>query len=146
MTRDDWHKVLARLPERGIVELDDGPPVVSGLQTGTHNVSLEGEIVPPSICLLPLRQDDIARFGVRVIAKADAIGASAARLAAASIERGTEPVILSHVDRCGFEPLGFRVERITGATPGEIIIQEAEICRFWDLSIVIDLWDVARMR
>ena len=88
----------------------------------------------------------MAFFGVRIREAPDDLRAPAARLAAAAIERHTAPVILSHIDRCGFERLGFRVERILGGTEAEIEAQENEIIRFWDMSIVVDYDDVVRLK
>ena len=40
---------------------------------------------------------------------------------------------------------GFRVERILTDTPDGMDALEAEVARFWDMAIVIDLADVTRL-
>ena len=42
---------------------------------------------------------------------------TALRLAAAAVERGVVPIILSPLPRTGFEPYGFRVERLPAGPP-----------------------------
>ena len=154
MKRDDWLEVLIRLAVSPITEIDLGPlaPDPSGVdaanaltaleEDGTHDAANCG--TPPSAQLWHIEAGIGACFGVRLRTPRLDIRPEAARLAAAAVERGVIPVILSHVDRSGFEQLGFRVERVHGETPAEREMQEAELCRFWDLSIVIDVEDVAQ--
>ena len=157
MKRNDWLEVLSRLAVGPITEIDFASRVPASLRvavpTGASVTGEEGTIdaasfaftPPPSAQLWPIAAGNGARFGVRLrTARAD-VGPVAARLAAAAIERGVSPVILSYVDRSGFEQLGFRVERVHGQSSAEREMQEAELCRFWDLSIVVNVEDVAQL-
>jgi len=58
-------------------------------------------------------------------------------LAQMAAEKGGFPIILSHLDVCGLEQFGFRVERIGGSTDEEIAACEAQVCAFWNIVMVI---------
>ena len=61
------------------------------------------------------------------------------------MERKVTPIILTTIPDCGFESFGFRVERIVGATAEERSLLENELKQFWNLAIIIDISDVAKL-
>jgi hypothetical protein len=73
------------------------------------------------------------------------IRSAALRLAAAAVERGVVPIILSALPRTGFEPYGFRVERLPAGPPEARALHEDELRRFWDMALVFDLAEVDRL-
>ncbi len=147
MKPDAWLEILARAPASRIAEI---PAFGPGHQAPTDPAGSEAEPVTQeafalSPALWPMLDDTVARFGVRIRKAPTDPRPLAVRLAAAAIERGAEPVILSHVPASGFEQAGFRVERIHGATGAERQVQEAELSRFWSLAIIVDLEEAAGM-
>ncbi|MBV1866656.1 MAG: hypothetical protein KUG69_01935, partial [Marinosulfonomonas sp.] len=70
---------------------------------------------------------------------------AATRLAAAALERGVNPVIMSSLPDCGFEQFGFRVERLVGSNQEELAACELDLVQFWNMAIVIDVKDIARL-
>lgn len=139
----DWHDILSRVPVPLVPDLT--PPGLQDRVPPTLPDIPDMGVDAPSTALWPLQDTAVARFGVRVTAPPDDPRLIAARLVAAAIGRGAEPVILSHVPRSGFDQAGFRVERIHGATETERNVQEIEASQFWSLSVVIDLGDVAML-
>ncbi len=138
---NDWPEIISRISVPGIIEIEvakPGKPVPDSFPE-------PADMLPPPALLWPRQQDGSARFGIRVEQAPANIHMQAMRLAAIAVERTIFPVILSHVPRSGFEQAGFRVERIHAGTRAEAQAQEAEICRFWDLPIVIDLKDIAAL-
>ena len=143
---NEWREVLTRLSVGSIVEisLEAKDARASLASSGTEaDDKAAPPLPPPSATLWPVPPESGARFGVRVRSPSTSIQSEAARLAAVAIEREVTPIILSHVERSQFEQLGFRVERIHGKTAAERAMQEDELRRFWDLSIVIDIEDIA---
>ncbi|MEO0654106.1 MAG: hypothetical protein AAFY77_04490 [Pseudomonadota bacterium] len=140
---DDWKTIMSRITPTAPIDLDrllgsDGdtaaaPPPA----TGQHRA--------PSPRLWTKRDTGSSYLGIRVTKPAENVSQIAAQLAAAAMERQVIPVILSHCERSGFERFGFRVERILADTPDGIEALEAEVARFWDMAIVIDLADVTRL-
>jgi len=139
----DWHDILSRVPVPLVPDLT--PPGLKDRAAPTLPAMPDMDVDAPSAAPWALKDATVARFGVRVSALPDDPRLISARLVAAAIGRGAEPVILSHVPRSGFEQAGFRVERIHGATETERNIQELEASQFWSLSVVIDLGDVAML-
>lgn len=149
MDRDDWPRIMTRLCVGPIAELNTSPPAKPAARLRGEAEPGDSPVPPPSPVLWSTatqsKGEGEARFGVRKTTPGTDIQAQAARLVAVAIERGISPIILSHVARSGFEALGFRVERIHGETEAERAAQEAELCTFWDLSIVIDAEDIAQL-
>jgi hypothetical protein len=166
MTRDDWLEIATRLPVGEIPELDgtgtrvrERSPVETASSAGAHPPSgglsddasqtaagwLDPTMPPPTSLLWPLADEPAARFGVRVRRAPDDIRSIAARLIAAAVERGTCPIILSHVHRSGFEHLGFRVERIHAAGKDEELVQERELTALWHLVMIVDIEEVGTL-
>ena len=61
----------------------------------------------------------------------------AIRYAALAIEKQCDIVILTHQNNAGYERVGFRVERIAGATKRDKQACIDQILRFWGAEIVI---------
>lgn len=97
----------------------------------------------PSVSLWQWRDADHSCFGIRVTEPVALPNRVALRLAAAAVERGVIPIILTTLPVSGFERFGFRTERLFGATPEARAACEAELMRFWNMAIVIDAGDVA---
>jgi len=81
--------------------------------------------------------DQTVCFGARVTKDTANVTALAMTLAQLAAEKGGVPIILSHLDYCGLEQFGFRVERVAGQTEEEIAACEAQICAFWKIVMVI---------
>lgn len=141
MTRAAWLDIMARAPVPQIPEasLPNRPPAPLRGLPGDATVASPA----PSASIWPRTGEPVARFGVRVRTTPADPRRQIIRLAAAAIERGAEPVIISYVGRTGFEQAGFRVERIHAGTEAERAMQEAEVSRFWGLVVVIEFDDVA---
>lgn len=146
MTRADWLAVLTRIGPDDPIDLDrvlphDATPPVpepTGLVAPT-------DPPPPSARIWHRRPPDGGSLGVRIGRPLPDPGAAALRLAAVALERGITPVILSSLDMSGFERFGFRVERLP-AEPGARAAAEAELARFWDMSILIDAEEIGLLR
>lgn len=137
---DGWPEILARISVPRLPDLDLAQE--TGPEPPAFPAAPEAAPRPPAGVLWAEPDGAKARFGVRVRRSGDDIRPLAARLAAAERERGIEPVIVSHVNRSGFEQFGFRVERVLAESGAETDAQEAEIARFWGLTIIVDLDEV----
>ncbi|PPB82280.1 hypothetical protein LV82_00207 [Albidovulum inexpectatum] len=138
MNNDIWLEVIARIgePEPLLLDevTDDLPPAPEGWAGGD---------VPPSPRLWSRDPDGPARIGVRVDDNLPDPARVAMRLAAAAIERGVEPVILTSLPRSGFERFGLRVERYIAGAAGDRARWEAEMSAYWDLALIVDAVDLA---
>jgi hypothetical protein len=133
--------ILSRLHDAEPVDLDallaaDAGPKGGALPTGA------GAPLSPA-----LWQFDAgwACLGIRVTEPSEDVTALARHLAATAVERGIIPVILSTLDQSGFERFGFRVERLSGATPEARAAEEAELQGFWNFALILDAADLALM-
>lgn len=131
--------ILTRLLDAAPRDLDAGL-AASGLPKGGALAS--GPVVPLSPALWQ-RDEGWACLGIRVTEPPDDVTALARRLAAVAVERGIIPVILSPLDQSGFERFGFRVERLSGATPEARAAEEAELQGFWNFALILDAADLA---
>jgi hypothetical protein len=139
MTDPRWFDLIARLSAEEPVDLD---PILSG----------EGETRPPApvttggpqirSARLWARNEAVSHIGIRVDRLPQDPRRIALRLASAAAERDVVPIILTTLGRTGFEPYGFRVERLPDGPPEAVALHEAELRRFWDLALVISLADV----
>ncbi len=136
MSGHDWHVILARISPREPLDLDQ-------TVLATEAAPARGQaLIPAATGAAPparlWQRPDAGRvaIGVRVTRPIADPAATATRLAAAAIERGMLPVILSALPLCGLEQFGFRVERLTD--PG----QEAALVQFWDMALVIDAAEI----
>ncbi len=138
MTPDTrWFDVIARLSADEPLDLD--PPLPDPLAPVTP-----GRTVIRSSRLWA-RNESLSYIGIRVTDPPKDPRRLALRLASAAAERGVIPILLSALPRTGFEQFGFRVERLPDGPPEAVALHEAELCRFWDMPIVISLSDVERM-
>lgn len=140
---DDWKSIMSRITPSAPADLD----FLMGA-TGSAEPVSPPQVIPhraPSTQLWSKHKPDASYLGIRVTAPAENTPQLAAQLAAAAMERNVIPVILSHCERSGFERFGFRVERILADTAEAAQAMEEEVARFWDMAIVIDLSDAARL-
>ncbi len=86
---------------------------------------------------VPFKDEDTVCFGARITEDTQNRVQLAMNLAQMAAEKGAEPIILSHVDYCGLERFGFRVERISGDTEDARAASEAQAVRFWNIVLVI---------
>jgi hypothetical protein len=138
-----WSDILSRLSPDRLLDLGDLGDRASASAAGTGPL---GGAAPPVAALWARGEGSTGCLGLRVRAPVEDVTATAARLAAIAVERGVQPVILSHVGETGFERLGFRVERIAAPDKVEAARQEAELAAFWDIAMILDLEEVPGLR
>lgn len=136
MSETDWAKVVATITPLEPIDLD-------GLidEITPDKPARKGLPFPQSAAVPPLpvefHEETTVCFGARVTKDTPNRMALGMMLAQMAAEKGAFPVILSHVDYCGLEQFGFRVERIAGETDAEIAACEAQVCSFWNIVMVI---------
>jgi hypothetical protein len=140
MKGTDWLTILARIAPQTPLDLD-GLPEVS--DPAGPQVATAVPVAPPSARLWQPADPAAAFMGVRVTQRPADAARLAIRLASAALERGVTPIILSTLPKSGFEQFGFRVERLPAAPEDERRRAEAELARFWGLTIIIDADDIA---
>ncbi|MBV1902837.1 MAG: hypothetical protein KUG58_04295 [Marinosulfonomonas sp.] len=146
MTPEFWNSVLSRITPSQPVDLD-----ASIFDAGKHQPSPVTNIAAndltrstaPSAMLWQDPENRQSCIGVRVDEPLADCTVAATRLAAAALERGVTPIMLTTLPDCGFERFGFRVERLVGQTRQELEICEKELMQFWNMAIVIDVKDIA---
>ncbi|MGL4310943.1 MAG: hypothetical protein ACRCSU_10685 [Paracoccaceae bacterium] len=141
MSDINWLTVLSRITPQAPIDLDDESnaapaPVIDPGQDGP----------PPSTALWSRDETSAPAVGIRVTTPVADPMDLAQRLAAASVERGIYPVILSTLPRCGLERFGFRVERLLAGDAVTLARQEAELAKFWNFAIVVDAADIGVFR
>ena len=144
-----WLAVLSRISAAKPLDLDAAVfEQKTGAAGAAKNIKAAGRasaVRPPSVKLWDAEQSGNSYLGVRVDELLSDCTHAAVRLAAAALERGIIPIILTTLPDSGFERFGFRVERIMGATASERAVCEEELKRFWNMAIVIDISDVASL-
>lgn len=140
-----WRKVLAGITGAEPVNIDKDLPLLPKTSAKKTARSAAMPDLPPSRRLFREDEADMSFIGVRVTDPIANAALMATRLAAGALERGVVPIILTTLPLCGLERFGFRVERMSGRTDAELAACERELAAFWDLSIVIDAADVARL-
>lgn len=144
MNPEHWLAVLSRIVPASAIDLDageDAPPRRAGEGlSGWHSSA-----PPPSPRLWERGDTDASWIGIRVDQPIPDPSALALRLAAAALERGVTPVILTSLDASGFERFGFRVERFVPGAGCDRAAWEAEMTAFWSLALVIDAGDVVAL-
>lgn len=143
MTPDHWLSVLARITPAGPFDLDAGEPPPARQGTGLGGWS--SETPPPSPRLWEREETGASYLGIRVDAPLVDPARTALRLAAAALERGVTPIILTSLGQSGFERFGFRVERFVPGEGADRAAWEAEMTAFWSLALIIDAADVAAL-
>jgi hypothetical protein len=142
MTDTRWLDVIARLPAENPIDID---PILGTPTTPPPAPAPQAEAPTILSARLWTRNAALSYIGIRVTKPPADIRRAALRLAAAAVERGVVPIILSPLPRTGFEPYGFRVERLPAGPPEVAALHEAELRRFWDMALVIDLADAERL-
>lgn len=140
MSEPTWDAILARVTAREPIILDGNEPQ----RARSACVPIANAPAPTATGLWPKTNGGRACLGIRVTQRPKDIPAIASRLAAAALERDILPVILSTIPDSGFEQFGFRVERIGGDAVTQAAL-EADLMRFWDMSIVVDAADVSKL-
>ncbi|MBS0563325.1 MAG: hypothetical protein JSR87_02205 [Proteobacteria bacterium] len=142
MADDSWAAILARIGPHSPVDLDeDGVPNRPAPPFPDANPDTRASGLPPAARLWDRAPDGPPCIGVRVSEPLAQPWAFAARLAAAAVERGVVPIILTTIGNSGLEHFGFRIERLAH---GELQAEcEVELARFWNLAIIIDAADAA---
>lgn len=145
MSEETWLGVISRISAHEPVDLDS--VVFDRKSAPVDNLVADNSAVQTAhSTLLWDRGDANASFlGVRVNQRLTDCTQAAFRLAAAALERGVTPIILTTLPDSGFERFGFRVERIVGATEDEHKFLENELKQFWNLAIIIDITDVTSL-
>lgn len=143
MTPEHWLAVLARIAPGEPVDLDAGEGAARAAGGGL--AAWDAAAPPPSPRLWDRAEASASCIGVRVDAPLADPARAALRLAAAALERGVTPIILSSLDASGFERFGFRVERFVPGAGADRAAWEAEMSAFWALALIIDAADVAAL-
>ena len=147
MIAQDWLAVLTHVSLHEPLDLDAtifamGDEKIASTKTPALE-SRSNLSAPPSVRLWERDISGISFLGVRVTAPLPDCAYTALRLAAAAVERGVVPIILTTLPNSGFERFGFRVERLPNGSTDEISAYEEELCRFWNIAIIIDAAEVA---
>ena len=136
MTETNWANVVASITPLEPTDLD--AIVDKGRKGRPDRAGLE---FPVEAALAPLdlkfKDETAVCFGARVTKETPNRFALAVTLAQMAAEKGATPIILSHLDYCGLEQFGFRVERIGGKTDDEREACEAQVRAFWNIVMVI---------
>lgn len=145
MSGERWAKIIGRITAAVPHDLDGliHRPAAGGAPPSAPPGTAPSGRPAPSSSLWGFTDAGIGRVGVRVTTPPDDPAGLAFRLAAVASERRVEPVILTTLDRSGFEAFGFRVERLCGTSPEARAEEEAELARFWDFAIVLDAAEIA---
>lgn len=143
MTPEHWLAVLSRIAPGEPVDLDAGAP--GPARTGGGLAGRIAATPPPSPCLWDRGDTGASWIGIRVDAPLADPARAALRLAAAALERGVTPVILTSLDSSGFERFGFRIERFLAGPGVDRAAWEAEMAAFWSFALIIDAVDVASL-
>ncbi|MCB2117213.1 MAG: hypothetical protein KDE00_13175 [Rhodobacteraceae bacterium] len=141
MTPDHWLAILSRLTPETAIDLDPAPEVPAG--QGLPGWPEDG--IPVSARLWERCETGASYLGVRLDEPIAEPEGAALRLAAAALERGVAPIILTALDQTGFERFGFRIERFLPGPGADRAAWEAEMTAFWQLAIIIDAADVAAL-
>lgn len=143
MTPDHWLAVLSRIAPGEPIDLDGGDGVPAHGGVGLAAWDTAGTPASPRLWARP--DTGASYLGIRVDAPLADPTRTALRLAAAALERGVTPIILSSIDNPGFERFGFRVERFVAGPGADRAAWEAEMIAFWALALIIDAADVAAL-
>ena len=147
MNKDDWMQIAARLTPRHPEDLSDltgaDAPGEAGGWVAPHRPA---GARAPAASLWRASGADGAFLGVRVSKPVPAPVQVALKLIAIAAEKSVRPIIFSHLAHSGFEPFGFRVERLGAADAQEIAARERELMAFWDIAILVDVETLADLR
>ena len=136
MSHVDWADVVAAITPLEPTDLDGLIEAIAPKAPALKGTRFPQEEVT-NLIPVDFQDDKTVCFGARITKDTPDKVALAMTLAQMAAEKGAFPVILSHLDTCGLEQFGFRVERVAGANPQEIAACEAQICAFWKIVMVI---------
>ncbi|MGR3661640.1 MAG: hypothetical protein ACU0CA_10720 [Paracoccaceae bacterium] len=145
MHDEKWLGIISRITPHEPVDLDQVVFDRSDAPVANLCEAQDDLLTIHSAKLWARGDEDISFIGVRVNTRLTDCSQAAFRLAAAALERGVTPIILTTLPDSGFDRFGFRVERLVGETPEDIAVQERELSHFWNLAITIDISDVASL-
>ena len=136
MSADHWTRVMGLISPAAPTDLD---PVLAGYDPRAQGKGKTGFPGGIGDVALPVdfKSEDTVCFGARVTKDTPNPVQLAMSLAQMAAEKGAEPIILSHLDYCGLERFGFRVERIAGQNEAARADAEAQAVRFWNIVLVI---------
>lgn len=136
MSTSVWAAVIARITPSGPTDLDAALDTVGAQKPKAGKTSFPPEAANSPL-IVEFEEEETVCFGARITKDTPNKTALAMTLAQMADEKAATPIILSHVDICGLERFGFRVERITGETAEEIEACEAQVRDFWNIVLVI---------
>lgn len=146
MTAEFWQDVLSRISNSKPIDLD--PLIFEDRKVKIGNaikLPAQNDPTPLSKKLFPKCDVTQSYIGLRVTSANSDHTQIAVRLAAAALEKGVIPIILTTLNESGFERFGFRVERLTGSTKKELSRQEKQLTAFWGLAIIVDVADAIHL-
>lgn len=131
-----WSGALSRITRHEAVEVDD----LAGAHDARRNPvgrAILPDGMPATLGDTPFRSEESAPIGFRITEVRDDLAAVAMKLTCLALEKGAEIIVLNHLPYSGLERFGFRCERVTGDTPEAIAACEEQICRFWNIDLII---------
>jgi len=135
MSVDDWSLIITKIVPQNAVDLDD---LLEGFDT--RNTTAGTCLFLDNNWLSSqknFRDASTVCIGVRVDGDNMDRSDLSMKLASMALEKNVTPIIFSRGDYCGMEKFGFRVERISGVTEAKQLECEAQLKRFWNISVVI---------
>lgn len=143
MTEEDWLALVGGIGVSAAwLRFGDAPPIA------LPAFALRGRVPgapAPSRTLWQRDENAAPALGVFVQAVPAEVAVLALRLASVAVERGLLPVILTTRDETGFEPYGFRIERLTNRDGEADAVELAELSAFWDFALIIDAADIVTL-
>lgn len=136
MTTERWSGVLTRITRNDACEVDE----IAGAFDSRRN-PIGRPIFPEGMApLMPqtaFKVEETACIGVRMTEPRENLTDMAMHLTTLALEKNVEIVVLSHLPYSGLERFGFRCERVAGDTEEARVACEEQLCRFWNIEIVI---------
>jgi hypothetical protein len=135
MNRERWTTLLRRVTRDCAADIDDLLAEFDPRQDPVGSdvfPEIPGELMPQ----VALKRPDAICVGVRIATAPADPADQALRLVGFAIEKDVEIVLLAQVDQTGFEPFGFRIERIAGEGAAAEAC-ERQLCRFWNIDMVL---------
>lgn len=150
MTDEYWSDVMSRVTWNKPVDLDavvfEPEPETTRKKRKSKMRDRKTSYVSPSHVLWQSDENARSYIGVRVNEALPDCSQAASRMAAAALERGVTPIVLTTLADSGFERFGFRVERLAGETDTERAQCEDELKVFWNMAIVIDVTELLLLK
>ena len=136
MMEHNWDDLICRISPAAPENLDDD---LAALDPRTAKTGAINFPISAAENELPVEfaTEEVVCFGVRVDEQTTDETTLAMTIAQMAAEKGAFPVVFSHVENCGLQRFGFRVERISGATPAEVAACEEQVKKFWNIVVII---------